>query len=35
MEEMSLSEAEKNARTDTFVQDVKKPKAHRAANPST
>jgi hypothetical protein len=34
MEEMGLSEAEKNARTDAFVQDVKRIKASRAATPS-
>jgi hypothetical protein len=34
MEEMGLSDAEKNARTEEFVQRVKKLKASRAANPS-
>ena len=34
MEEMGLSEAEKNARTDAFVEDVRKLKASRRATPS-
>jgi len=34
MDEMGLSEAEKNARTDAFVEDVKRIKASRAATPS-
>jgi hypothetical protein len=34
MEELGLSEAEKNSRTDAFVQDVKRLKASRAATPS-
>jgi len=34
MDEMGLSEAEKNARTEELVQRVKKLKASRAANPS-
>jgi hypothetical protein len=34
MDEMGLSETEKNARTDAFVERVKKLKASRAANPS-
>jgi hypothetical protein len=34
MEEMGLSEAEKNERTQEFVERVKKLKASRAAKPS-
>jgi len=34
MDEMGLSEAEKNARTDALVERVKKIKASRAATPS-
>jgi len=34
MEEMGLSEAEKNARTDEFVERVRKLKASRAGTPS-
>jgi hypothetical protein len=34
MEEMGLSEDEKNARVDAFVKDVEKLKASRGANPS-
>jgi hypothetical protein len=34
MEEMGLSEAEKNARTDAFVEDVRKLKASRGTIPS-
>ena len=34
MDEMGLSEAEKNARTEELVERVKKLKASRAANPS-
>jgi hypothetical protein len=34
MEEMGFSEAEKNARVDAFVEDVKKLKASRRATPS-
>ncbi len=34
MEEMGLSEAEKNARTEEFVRRVKKLKASRAAAPT-
>jgi len=34
MDEMGLSEADKNARVDAFVGDVKKLKARRATNPS-
>jgi hypothetical protein len=34
MEEMGLSEAEKNARTDAFVERVRKLKAARSAAPS-
>ncbi len=33
MEEMGLSEAEKNARVDAFVEDVRKLKASRGATP--
>jgi hypothetical protein len=34
MEEMGLSEAEKNAKTEALVERVKKVKASRAATPS-
>jgi hypothetical protein len=34
MDEMGLSETEKNARTDAFVEDMKRLKAARAATPS-
>ena len=34
MDEMGLSEAEKNTRTEELVERVKKLKASRAANPS-
>lgn len=34
MEEMGFSEAEKNARTDAFVESVKKLKAARAGTPA-
>jgi uncharacterized protein YjiS (DUF1127 family) len=34
MEEMGLSEAEKNARTEAFVEDVRKLKASRRATPA-
>jgi hypothetical protein len=34
MDEMGLSEAEKNARTDAFVEDVRRIKVSRAATPS-
>jgi hypothetical protein len=34
MDEMGLSEAEKNARTEELVERVKKLKASRVANPS-
>ena len=34
MDEMGLSEAEKNARTDAFVESVKKIKISRAVPPS-
>jgi hypothetical protein len=34
MEEMGLSEAEKNARVDAFVEDVRKLKTSRRATPS-
>jgi hypothetical protein len=34
MEEMGLSEGEKNARVDALVEDVKKLKASRRATPS-
>ncbi len=34
MDEMGLSEAEKNARTDAFAESVRKLKASRAGTPS-
>jgi hypothetical protein len=34
MEEMGLSEAERNARTEAFVEDVRKLKASRRATPA-
>jgi hypothetical protein len=34
MEEMGLTEAEKNARVDAFVEDIRKLKASRGVTPS-
>lgn len=34
MDEMGLSEAEKNARTEAFAEDVRKLKASRAVTPA-